>query len=265
MVSVKFSILALYWRLFKLSIRVPILILASIVTCWGIAVFLTTVFQCVPVRGFWDKTINATCGVNVYAFFYGNSIPNISTDVAILILPMPLIWRLRIPQSQKIMLSGIFILGGFIIAVSITRLIYLINLDLHSPDVTWNFGVTQIWTCVEMNIAVVCGSLNPSFRQPNVALLGTSSPNRDASWSNAKSSTTIFAGDGSASKATSADNSKNRYAGLSDHKNGKFGKTNGSENPSVNTSIKEVRDMNGISGIRVQNDIGIQWHATGGN
>ena len=109
------------------------------------------------------------------------------------------------------------------------------------------------------------GSLNPSFRQPNVALLGTSSPNRDASWSNAKSSTTIFAGDGSASKATSADNSKNRYAGLSDHKNGEFGKTNGSENPSVDTSIKEVRDMNGINGIRVQNDIGIQWHATGGN
>ena len=37
--SVKFSLLAFYWRLFKQStIRVPIYILAAIVSAWGIAV-----------------------------------------------------------------------------------------------------------------------------------------------------------------------------------------------------------------------------------
>lgn len=44
-----------------------------------------------------------------------------------------------------------------VVAVSITRLIYLVHLDETSPDVNWNFAGTQIWTCVEMNIAIVSG------------------------------------------------------------------------------------------------------------
>lgn len=44
-----------------------------------------------------------------------------------------------------------------VIAVSITRLVYLLALDGASPDVNWNFAGTQIWTCVEMNIAIVSG------------------------------------------------------------------------------------------------------------
>lgn len=37
--TVKYSILALYWRLFKATqIRIPIYILTAMVTCWGLAV-----------------------------------------------------------------------------------------------------------------------------------------------------------------------------------------------------------------------------------
>ena len=37
--SVKFSLLAFYWRIFKQSkIRIPIYVLGAIVSCWGIAV-----------------------------------------------------------------------------------------------------------------------------------------------------------------------------------------------------------------------------------
>lgn len=71
-----------------------------------------TVFQCVPLRGVWDKTIDAKCGVDNYKFFYGNSIPNIMTDLALLALPIPSVWSLQIPRAQKVILSGIFVLGG---------------------------------------------------------------------------------------------------------------------------------------------------------
>ncbi len=37
--SIKFSLLAFYWRIFKQSkIRIPIYILGTVVSCWGIAV-----------------------------------------------------------------------------------------------------------------------------------------------------------------------------------------------------------------------------------
>jgi len=73
---------------------------------------VTTIFQCDPVRGFWDHTVPAKCKVNVYAFFIGNAVPNIITDWALLILPIPYVWRLQKSRVQKIALCGIFLLGG---------------------------------------------------------------------------------------------------------------------------------------------------------
>lgn len=37
-ICVKGSILALYWRLFKLKVKVPAYIVGTMVLCWGIAV-----------------------------------------------------------------------------------------------------------------------------------------------------------------------------------------------------------------------------------
>ena len=127
---VKFSILAFYWRLFKVSIRIPVYVLRAVTICWEIGVvgdifypsisawltsaitkILATVFQCVPVSGFWNKTIHAKC-VNPKHAFLGNSIPNIATDIALLLMPVPYIWRLHRTSSQKIVLTGIFMLGG---------------------------------------------------------------------------------------------------------------------------------------------------------
>jgi hypothetical protein len=50
--------------------------------------------------------------VNEFVFFYVPAIFNIVTDVALLILPIPYIWRLHVSRSQKILISGIFILGS---------------------------------------------------------------------------------------------------------------------------------------------------------
>ena len=37
--SIKFSLLAFYWRIFKVTtIRIPIYVIGAVVTCWGIAV-----------------------------------------------------------------------------------------------------------------------------------------------------------------------------------------------------------------------------------
>lgn len=77
---------------------------------------LITIFQCQPVSDFWDRFSPAAkgpfhCGVNVNQFFDGNSIPNIITDAAILVLPIPFIWKLQLPKAQKLALTSIFILG----------------------------------------------------------------------------------------------------------------------------------------------------------
>ncbi|KAI2885216.1 hypothetical protein CBS63078_11256 [Aspergillus niger] len=167
----KYSILMFYWRIFGMSnIRYPIYLIAFVVTGWGLGVILTTIFQCLPVHGFWDKTIPSHCGVNVNNFFIGNAVPNILTDWALLTLPLPYVWKLQRSASQKLALTGVFIMGGFICIISIVRLIIMLNAyKVPSLDETWVFVGPSKWTAVETNIGIVSACL-PSLR-PVITLI----------------------------------------------------------------------------------------------
>lgn len=51
------------------------------------------------------------CGVDPLKFFYGNAIPTIVTDLMMLTLPVPYIWRLQLPRIQKFALGCVFLVG----------------------------------------------------------------------------------------------------------------------------------------------------------
>ena len=89
--------------------------------CWTVAVILTVgpivtvlfvAFQCTPTAYLWNKTIpGGHCFNQAHMFRYG-SLPNIITDVAMLVLPMPLIWNLHASVKVKIGLLITFFLGS---------------------------------------------------------------------------------------------------------------------------------------------------------
>ncbi|KAJ5971296.1 uncharacterized protein N7479_001214 [Penicillium vulpinum] len=157
----KYSILLFFWRIFNLTnIRIPIYIIASLITGWGLGIILTTIFQCVPVQGLWDFSITAHCGVNINDFFIGNAVPNIITDWALLILPLPYVWKIQQNTTQKIALCGAFAMGGFICIISIIRLVVMLDsYKTPSVDVTWVFIGPSTWTAVEANIGIVSACL----------------------------------------------------------------------------------------------------------
>ncbi|KAK5998967.1 hypothetical protein PT974_01351 [Cladobotryum mycophilum] len=169
LMSVKWSILAFYWRSFSVreSAQIPILILAVIVLIWSIAVLIVTALQCQPTRAWWDRfhpvhpmhPSEYKCTVDSTKFFYGNAIPTIITDVMMLALPIPYVLRLQLPRGQKVALIGIFLVGIFVTIVSIVRLNYLLHTDLSSPDITWNFVDVGLWSILEGNIATICACL----------------------------------------------------------------------------------------------------------
>lgn len=37
---------------------------------------------------------------------------NITSDLIILVMPMPIVWRLQMPRSKKYAVTGIFLMGG---------------------------------------------------------------------------------------------------------------------------------------------------------
>lgn len=73
---------------------------------------VAAVFQCTPFAFNYDKTIaNGRC-FNIEAYANSSSIPNIFTDLAVLVLPIRTVWKLKISAARRVGLLLIFFTGG---------------------------------------------------------------------------------------------------------------------------------------------------------
>lgn len=101
----------MYCRIFSLrSFRIAAWTIGTIVVLWTLAFIFVCIFQCSPVPRAWNPMINGTC-INLRAAFIGNAVPNIATDLAILVMPMHQVWKLQIKLVQRISLTIVFLLG----------------------------------------------------------------------------------------------------------------------------------------------------------
>lgn len=94
------------------NFRVFAYLVGSVVLGLGIAVLFETIFQCSPIAYGWDSTIKQGDCIDQIVFYRAVSPINVATGVLILVMPMPLVWRLHAPKGQKLALTGVFLLGG---------------------------------------------------------------------------------------------------------------------------------------------------------
>ncbi|MCJ1286774.1 hypothetical protein MMC26_006120 [Xylographa opegraphella] len=162
--AIKMSILLLLRRIFPASVtpvawRAVWYFVVAWVLLWLVGCGCATIFQCLPVSFYWNQITGDTNGfcVNEYIFLAGNAALNIASDIMILVLPMPIVWRLHIKKSQKLAISSIFLLGGFVCLASVIRYTYL--KQVIPVDVTYSNQPAGIWSLVEMAIGLVCACL----------------------------------------------------------------------------------------------------------
>ena len=77
---------------------------------WWLSVILEQLLLCRPLPYNWNKRIDGSCG-NLVAAYLGQSILALFTDVAVLVLPIPVIWRLHLPIRNRIVLIVTFGVG----------------------------------------------------------------------------------------------------------------------------------------------------------
>jgi hypothetical protein len=110
--STKLSIIATYLRVLpnrKLH-RLLYCTGALILGLWVCSVFVT-IFQCNPVRGAWDFDLEGSRCIHIQTYFYIASGFNIATDLVLCIAPIPIFWKLKISQKERIILSVLFGVG----------------------------------------------------------------------------------------------------------------------------------------------------------
>ncbi|KAL9625658.1 MAG: hypothetical protein Q9160_000372 [Pyrenula sp. 1 TL-2023] len=157
----KISIVLFYMRLFPTrGFKRAGWIVIGVVTAWGIATFLDNVFQCIPANFFWDKTIKGGKCKEIPPVAIANGATSTACDIAVLTMPMPMIWKLQVDLRKRVALMGIFALGIFIV-----RFVSLSHLD--RTDLTYTQVFPGLWTSIEVAVGIVCGNLpllKPLFR-----------------------------------------------------------------------------------------------------
>ncbi|KAK2013866.1 hypothetical protein LZ32DRAFT_627961 [Colletotrichum eremochloae] len=156
---IKLSFLCQYYRVMVVPrLRKIYAVALLVVGAWSTSQLFISALQCLPISGFWDKSVEAKCIPN-QPQWYVNAAGNIITDIAVFALPMPVFWHLKLPQKQKILLMGIFSLGFFTVAISIVRIQFL---DIET-DFTWTNVQASLWSLGEISSAIICASL-PTLR-----------------------------------------------------------------------------------------------------
>ncbi len=83
----------------------------ALTMCYCTVVLLEAFLLCRPFAYNWDKTIDGECADTTKAFLSAGII-NLLLDVCIVVMPMPLLWKLKMPIANKIGISAMFSLGA---------------------------------------------------------------------------------------------------------------------------------------------------------
>lgn len=141
LVWTKLSFLLMYYRIF----RVPYFkrwayIIGAFVIIWVITITFVFIFICVPVQKLWYPHLPGHC-VNQVGTWIANAASTIASDLAILILPIPQVWKLQLRKSQKVALTFAFCLGFLYVSIpfsiwkclTTTQRGFRIGLPLYRP------------------------------------------------------------------------------------------------------------------------------------
>ncbi|EAQ85777.1 hypothetical protein CHGG_07030 [Chaetomium globosum CBS 148.51] len=177
LMATKTSILIFYLRLSKNTLKV--LRLASwavlgIVNVAGTILTFMNIFQCHPTDAAWDLSVKAARCIPLLTEFICSAPVNITTDLAILALPIPVLTGMRLPPRQKAILVMTFALGIFVTIVDVVRIYYLQRAIDHIPTTastdpmasfgrsagfSWNASLSLMWSAVEVNVGIICACI----------------------------------------------------------------------------------------------------------
>ena len=155
----KLAILSIFLRVFtdRWTRVVTYTLFGTVIAAW-IAETISGTLQCIPFKFQWDKTITGGHCFNIVSYYQYLSIPNILTDIIMLVLPQPSIWRLHTTRIQKVGLGVVFLAGSIGLIASCVRFAEFFVTDALS-DPTWNSVVLLTWTMIEPAIYLVAACL----------------------------------------------------------------------------------------------------------
>ncbi|GIZ47643.1 hypothetical protein CKM354_001072800 [Cercospora kikuchii] len=163
--TIKIAICCTYLRIFQhKNFKLLAYIAIALNVAYAITFILITAFQCTPVNlawDNWDKSLPGRCN-NINAQSWASAAFNIALDLVVVVLPMPMLWRMNLNTRKKILVMLMFSVGSFVTFVSILRLRLLVKFG-NSQNLTHDYKQVGAWTVIEVDTAMVCACM-PGIR-----------------------------------------------------------------------------------------------------
>lgn len=113
----KFSLLLFYRRLAPFKwFQVAIYIVMFVVFAYTLGIMFSLIFPCRPIVSNWDVTVTGKC-ISKTGIYIATAVINIATDIALLVLPIPVLARLQMPLLEKAALIAMFSIGSMYVAL----------------------------------------------------------------------------------------------------------------------------------------------------
>ena len=160
--ATKASLLTVYIRVFssypcdkvRLICWFMYLLLAS-AAAWGV---FGGAFMCQPAHKYWRPRASGHCSYTTGFYWDSTAAINVGLDLAVFLLPMPLVCRLKLPRRQMIAILVMFALGGFTCIASILRFALIESTALKGH--LGSSGIDAVrWSAIEANTGIICASL----------------------------------------------------------------------------------------------------------
>ncbi|KAL2814118.1 hypothetical protein BJX63DRAFT_204402 [Aspergillus granulosus] len=155
----KASLIILYYRIVgqQKFYRWALYVIAGIVVGYSIAITFALIFACRPISKAWNGALPGTC-IDQNGLYAATAVTNTVTDVALIIVPIPVVVSLHMPLIQKIGLFFMFVIGCATVITSVIRLVTLFPF-LQAYDKTYQIAWTDLWINVEANFIIICSCL----------------------------------------------------------------------------------------------------------
>lgn len=140
-----------------------------VVNVAGTALTFLNIFQCHPIAGaFQEPRPSKLKCIDIIALYLSSAPINIITDLALLMLPMPILTAMRLPRNEKLILIVTFSFGAFVAAVDVVRIAYLQSASVsrlrsgsgsslaNQGDFSWVASLSFMWSAIEVNVGIMC-------------------------------------------------------------------------------------------------------------
>ncbi|RDW79803.1 hypothetical protein BP6252_04441 [Coleophoma cylindrospora] len=144
------------WQQEFIRVMKYVLILAYIAT------ILTLFLHCTPIQKNWQikPYVGDKCAVTVLNYIM-IAVMNVTTDLCLLAIPIPLLWTVRLPVARKLLIGVLLCSGFFVVTAALLRCI-LSLLDIR------HINNSTIWAIRETFVSVVATSapaIKPLFNK----------------------------------------------------------------------------------------------------